>query len=337
MSSNSKPRVWDILEYAEHKDGLNRRLFPVQRFILKLYYGLLLGDVEKAITIRDPLGTPTRRFTEVEYLQYLHDDGRCNISSQDHMRNELVLAVGRRSGKSTLGCIIASYEVYRLLSLGDPHRRYGLPEEALIQVLTISNDKEQAAILFCEMASHFGRCRYFRPLITGNTLSNFAFRSPRSIEMFGPAVKSENDLSIFPGKPNLRATVKSCSTKGLRGYSNAAVVFDEMAYYAVEDSTLAQDIYNAVVPSTASYYPKGLSGEPHCEARIAALSSPAGKVGKFYELFSRAMAGNPGYDRALALQIPTWEANPTLPASYYRQCLARDQGTFDAEFGAKFL
>lgn len=82
-------------------------LYPVQRFIVKLYYNIPLDDQNKTIRIntRPPVGLMNdndsiREFTETEYLRYLYDNGRCNIREQDgKQRKELILALGRRSGK----------------------------------------------------------------------------------------------------------------------------------------------------------------------------------------------------------------------------------------------
>jgi hypothetical protein len=47
----------DIITFAEAQWGLNIKLFPVQRFILKTFYGLPLDDNEKNIIVPDEMNT----------------------------------------------------------------------------------------------------------------------------------------------------------------------------------------------------------------------------------------------------------------------------------------
>ena len=100
MPAPIRPRIFSIIDYIESDWGLGMRLFPVQRFIVKLYYHLPLNDRDKTIQITDMFNTRVLyRFTEVEYLHFLYSEGRCNLDAQDHERRELLLAIGRRGGK----------------------------------------------------------------------------------------------------------------------------------------------------------------------------------------------------------------------------------------------
>jgi hypothetical protein len=72
------------------------------------------------------------------------------------------------------------------------------------------------------------------------------------------------------------------------------------------------------------------------EARIILISSPLNKSGKFYEQFHLAMSNGPGSENLLAIQAPTWEINPTVPTSYYRQKFHADPAVFMTEHGAQF-
>ena len=95
-----RPQIFSILDYIEQPWGLGMNLYPVQRFIVKLYYFLPLDSKQKTIRVTDMFNTRTLYdFTEVEYLRFLHEEGRCNIGVQDHNRRDLLLALGRRAGK----------------------------------------------------------------------------------------------------------------------------------------------------------------------------------------------------------------------------------------------
>lgn len=337
-----RPRMFNVLDYIESGWGLGMRLYPVQRFIVKLYYHLPLDRTTKSIRVTDMFNSRVLyEFTETEYLQFLYEEGRCNIKEQDHERRELLLAIGRRAGKSTLSGIFASYEVYRLLNLQNPQGYYGLPPGNRIQIISIGTDKDQAGILFNEVTSHLSRCEYFGRYIANNTQSYIQFRTPHDIDRYGETSRHENGKFVsFNGKATIRVTFKSCIAKGLRGFGNIVVILDEMAHFQAEGQSSAKDIYDAITPSTAAFSPKNPADpiEPigPVESRIICISSPLNKAGKFYEIYHQAMSGGEAAENLLAIQAPTWEVNPTIESNYYRQKYHADPTSFMTEHGAQF-
>ncbi len=336
------PNIFNVLEYIESSWGLGMRLYPVQRFLVKLYYYLPLDNTERTISISDMFNQRVvYRFTETEYLEYLSKEGRCNIERQDHERRELLLAIGRRAGKTTLSSIFASYEIYRLLNLQNPQEYYGLPGGDRIQIISVATDKDQAGILFNGVTTHLNRCEYFKPYIANNTLSYIQFRTPADIEKYGQTVRHENGKFVsFMGKATLRVTFKSCIAKGLRGSGNIVIILDEMAHFKDQGQSSAKDIYDAITPSTAAYSPKDPTNPTlpvgPVESRVICISSPLNKTGKFFELYHLAMTRGPGSENMIAIQAPTWEVNPTIESAYYRQRYHADPTVFMTEHGAQF-
>jgi hypothetical protein len=101
-TAQTKKQV-NIIEFIEADWGLGTtvKLYPVQRVILKAYYGIPLDNTQKNVWVTDWRRKNEKWLTEVEYLQHLYDEGRSNIShvvSGKELR-ELILSVGRRSGK----------------------------------------------------------------------------------------------------------------------------------------------------------------------------------------------------------------------------------------------
>jgi len=344
-----QPKVFNILDYIEQPWGLNMTLYPVQRFVVKLYYHLPLDDKNKTITVTDMLGDQVRyRFTETEYLKFLNSEGRCNIGEQDHPRNELVMSVGRRGGKTMLSSIFASYEIYRLLNLGNPQSYYGFPNGDRIQIISVAVDKEQAGILFGAVSGHLQKCDYFRPYMANSTQSLIQFRTPWDIEKFGPVDRLHQNgrFTTLVGKASLRVTFKSSVAKGLRGHSNAVIIMDEVAHYTEDGTSSAKDIYDAIFPSSATYVPKDpetkmpyrkADGNTYpLESRVISISSPLNKSGHFYNLYMRAMRGGPDSTNMIAIKAPTWELNPSVPADYYKQKYYEDPLVFMTEHGADF-
>ena len=337
-----KARIFDILSYIESDWGLGMTLFPVQRFLVKLYYHLPLDDRNKTIDVTDMLKTKVLyTLTEKEYLKFLFNEGRCNIGEQDHERRELILAIGRRAGKTTLSGIFASYEVYKLLNMIHPQGYYGLPPGNRIQIISVATDRDQASLLFNEVTAHLARCEYFAPFIASSTQSDIKFRTPYDIEKFGVITRfKDGKFQSLNGKATLRVTFKSCIAKGLRGAGNIVIILDEMAHFIDEGQSSAKEIYDAISPSKAAFSPKNPenTAEPigPNEGRIICISSPLNKAGKFYELFHGAMRGGEGAHNKLAIQAPTWEVNPTISPDYYREKYHEDPVTFSTEHGANF-
>ena len=69
-----------VVEFVESSWGLNYRLFPGQRFILKLFYDEPLDNTEKTIPIPDPFtGQVKEWYSEQGYLDHLFSSKRTNI------------------------------------------------------------------------------------------------------------------------------------------------------------------------------------------------------------------------------------------------------------------
>lgn len=335
----------DIIEFIESPAGLqfstecgNQSLYPVQKFILKAFYNLPLDDEDAYIRIPKSWrfaqsDDPSRyyEFTELEYMDYLYQNGRCNIKAPDHPRKELVLVLGRRSGKSLMSSMIAAYETYRLLRKGDPQTFYGMPEGDRIQICSVATTTDQAGILYNNVRRHYNTCDFYKQYLSKNTQKYVQFQTPHDLQMTGPADEGGNE--------SIRVTFYSSSSSGIRGPSNIAVIMDEVAFFKTSGQTSASKVYEAVTPSVAEFSPKDPdTGQPlgDSEGRILLISSPNAKEGLFYEKYAMARSGGPGSEDLLMFQCPTWEVNPTLSNKYFKKEHAKDPEAFSKEFGAQF-
>jgi hypothetical protein len=348
------PHIFNILDYIYQDWGLKMKLFPVQKFIVKLYYGLELDEdipenPHERIVITDMEKTRVLyTFSEQEYLHFLFNEGRCNVDNQDTMRRELALSIGRRGGKTLLSGIFASYEVYRLLNMNNPQAYYGFPEGNVIQILSIATRAEQSKLIFNEVNAHLSHCSYFQPYLVSSTTSDAKFQTPHDVELFGDRFRQDDGKFVSQnGRYSLRITFSSCIAKGLRGFSNIVVILDEVAHFTGEGSSSAEDVYEAVTPSMATFSRKDpttrlplidpeTGEEAPVESRMIMISSPLGKSGKFYERFDQAFKGGNAAKNILAIQAPTWEVNPTIPAAYYAQKFHENPVSFMVEHGAEF-
>jgi len=152
-------KVVDVIEFVESSWGLSTPLFPVQRVILKATYGLPLDDT-KTFKVSDWRRQHFVEYTEKSYLEHLFQEGRSNIKEvvPGEERRELVLSVGRRSGKTLLAACVASYEIYKLILKGSPQKHYGLPKGDQIGIVSVATDKDQAGLLFNGVSGHVREC-----------------------------------------------------------------------------------------------------------------------------------------------------------------------------------
>ena len=336
-----KIRIFNIVDFVEAPWGLQMKLYPVQKFITKMYYHLPLEEKEKTIEVNDRFNEKVLyHMTEKEYLSYLYEDGRCNIKEQDHMRRQLILPVGRRSGKSTISAAFASYELYRLLSMPNPKEYYGLPNGNRIQLVSVATDKDQAGILFNEVTGHMAKCEWFKDFLNSNTQSMVQYRTQYDIEKYGKETRWDNGkFQSNNGKASVRLTFKAAVSKGLRGAGNIVMILDEMAHFQSKGAASAEDIYNAIGPSGLAFSPKDpVTRKPigGTDTRVICISSPLNKQGKFFALYEQAKMGGEASADMLMIQAPTWEVNPTVDSKFLRQKFYEDSRNFETEFGAEF-
>lgn len=316
----------NIIEFIESESGLGfskqgYSLYPVQKFILKMTYNIPLDDTERCISVPKTWeGITTYSFTEKEYLSYLYDEGRCNTKYQINA-SELVLAAGRRGGKSTLSHMMVAYELYKLMTKSNPQAYYGLPEGSTIGVSAIATSLDQAHLF----------SKYVRDRIKESPLAQFQKSSTDREVVFS----TPQDM-LEGNDPSIRFRASSCVSTPWGVYSIAAI-FEEVAFFKEK---LANQKFQEILPSFPSFTPKNPANPSleigPCEAKLILMSSPYKKEGLFYNRFQNAMNPLQFPNSSLALQIPTWEMNPSVPRIFYER-FSQKTDHFDAEFGAKFI
>lgn len=326
-------KAHNIIEFVESDWGLKGRLHPVQKVILKAFYGIPLDDTVKNVKVTDWRRENVQMMTEAEYLRYLHAEGRCNVAeiTPGKERKFLVLACGRRSGKTEISAFITAYEADRLLAKENPQKYYGIAQGDEIKICAVATSKDQAGELYAKAKYYYKSCQRFDPYRANMTSSYTRFQTQFDIENFGRYGSSANPQS------SLKIMFYSCVAKGLRGAGNIVVVLDEFAHFNNGGQNSSAEVFNAVTPSTAAFSPKdpeNLSKEigPN-ESKVVMISSPMGKEGFFYEKFQQ------GWDvpeNMLCIQAPTWEVNPTVDAETLETFFLDDPRNFEREFGASF-
>ena len=321
----------DIITFCESTWGLNTKLWPAQKWLLKLFYGVPLGTdrpiniIEgkefKGIPVWDQFMMELKyELSEVDFLHYLHDEGRCNVRDQSELFTDLLLAVGRRGSKSAVTSMISSYEIYKLLARNSPHEYYRMLDVGRISISAVATNSKQAGMLYNVARGYISKCRYFDPYVVSDTAEGMVFRTRADIDRFGPDAKGTIELLFRPA-----------IGRGLRGPANIVCIFDEFAHFITEGQSSAEECYESATPSTATFKDP-VTGEP--EGKVISISSPLNRAGKFYKLFQQGMEGRA--EGRLCIQAPSWEINPTISGKYLRKKYKEDPSKFLVEFGSEF-
>jgi hypothetical protein len=208
---------------------------------------------------------------------------------------EAWLCCGRRAGKSFILAVIAIY----LACFKEYGRYLGPGERAMIKV--IAADRKQARTIM----------RYTKGLL--------------EIEMLAHLLENETAESI---DLNNRVTIEvgTASFKSLRGYTLAAALCDEIAFWSTSEDAAAsdEDILAALRPAMST-----IPG-----SMLLCASSPYAKRGALWSNFKRYY----GVDdpSVLVWKAPTRVMNDTVPQRVIDEARERDPDSAASEYDAEF-
>jgi hypothetical protein len=209
-----------------------------------------------------------------------------------------VLKLGRRSGKTFMAALVMLHN----LLLREDLQGMVRPGERRYAV-GIATNVRQARLLVAAARSIVEASPRLASMIENLTEDEIRFTN-------GTA------LAAFP-----------CSSRGGRGWAISCLVMDEAAWFLSETEGFqtADEVWRALAPSTAQFREEG---------RVILASTPAGPLGLFYDLYSRAQAGE--IPEAKAHHATTAEMNPTITSEYLATEQARDPESFRSEFLGEF-
>lgn len=192
-----------VCEFAEQIifNG-NATLFPPQRAILKAFYGEPLNQTERQIlgSWRDDIP-----FQDDPY-------GRTNWV-EDRPYRSLSLEAGRGGSKSSLGSIFALYEFYKLISMPNPGKYYGLLPNDPIAIFVIAQTLEQVKdTLFAKIRGYAKDSTFFKSL-----------EDAGKIEILSESIR-------YPAK-NVAIYAKHTNSPALVGYTLKAMILDEFSRF----------------------------------------------------------------------------------------------------------
>jgi len=318
----------DILTFIASPYYLNiRTLQPAQRFILKCFYSIPLDDKDKCILLRSyPHDEQGKLLTEAEYAQYLMNQKRTNLQSIKDVfeaePGELLLACGRRGGKTFIASIISAYEAYKLIIKDNPQAYYNMADDEMIKIVNVASSGDQALELATQIQNRIFNSEWFLPYIASYNSEEVNLKTSHDI------MRMKEEEKRY-GKPlKFRASIKIesllCSARGSRGGSVIVALFDELAHFIDNEGNRGgKKVYEGLTPSGATF------GK---DSKVIDISSPYTKSGIFYELYI-----NSYQDQSIRmLQMPTWEMNVKIDFEFLRTKYKRNPDSFWTEYGAQF-
>jgi hypothetical protein len=210
-----------------------------------------------------------------------------------------VWALGRRSGKTLMSAIVATYAA---TMLADEYKKHLRPGENFY-VVSVANTLDQSKIALRGVKDLINNSPILKPLIVRETSD--------TLELSNGAV--------FKALP--------ASSRSGRGMACPLLIFDELAHAVDTEggNAAGSSLYQALSPSVAQFGRLG---------KILMLSSPWTQAGIFYDLFKQANSGQ--FDHMQVVNLATWAVNPNISQDWLEQEKARDPDLFRIEYGAEF-
>lgn len=208
---------------------------------------------------------------------------------------EAWLVVGRRGGKSRIAALIAVYlSVFR-----DYNDVLASGERAV--VMCLASDRRQAAVVLGYIKGLLTRVPMLRRMIDRETREQIELTNRVTIE------------------------VHTCSYRAVRGYTIAACICDEVAFWR-DDSTANPDVevIRAIRPA--------LSTVPN--SLLLGISSPYARRGVLWEAYQDHFGKEDS--PVLLWQAASREMNPLLPGELVEQAYEEDESAASGEYGAQF-
>ena len=251
-----------------------------------------------------------------------------------YTKNEIILQLGKGSGKDFVSTVACAYVVYKLLCLKDPARYYGKPSGDAIDIINVAINAEQAKNVFF---------KGFKTKIE---------KSPWFAGKYDPKVNSigfNKSITVYSGHSERE------SHEGLNLFM---AVLDEISGFATEVGTgndqgkTADNIYKAFRGTVDSRFPdlgkvvllsfprfngdfiskryeEVIMEKDVIERRhkfIINEELPEGPDNEFEIVWEEDHILSYKYPRMFALKRPTWEVNPTRKIDDFKIAFLTDLG-----------
>ena len=357
-SAIEAPQLPNIIEFATSYEYLGLDIFVRQATLLKLMTCAteLLTDYDMQVIgswtdgfNRSDANSSASRFVGsfgvspdvLERMQICRDQGR-------RWFREIVMVMGRRSGKGFLGGILGAYGVWYLLSLDDIHAHFRIPPAKQLRIPVFAANQVQAKINQAQdLIGMIGDSKCFAPFIAERTTTMISLWSPAQLRIAEDGRR---------GLPAIVIEAKESTTNSGRGIASPFQFFDEIAHAAGAGATAtAAEIFRSATPAMAQF-----AGSQF----VYLASSPREQIGLLHQRYERGLRINPVTDRAfdpeiLIVQLPSSEpyldaertkeiemwpggpcfrdpGDPKITEAFMKQQLAEDGENANVEFYAQW-
>lgn len=182
---------------------------------------------------------------------------------------EVILQLGKGSGKDYISTISCAYIVYQLLCLKDPARYYKKPKNNPIDILNIAINAVQANNVFF---------KGFRNLIEGSPWFNDGPQGKRYYLKQG-SIEFDKNITVHSGHSEREAW---------EGYNTFAVFLDEIAGFAIESTSGFEGAKTA--PEIYKMYKASVRSRFSDFGKLVSLSFPRFKDDFIQTLYNEAIA-----------------------------------------------
>lgn len=221
-------------------------------------------------------------------------------------KREIMLVLGKGSGKDYISSILHLYGIYTALCLYDPQSYYGLAAGSPIYFVNVArNERQSKKVFFTQFTGLLEQCLWFKDKYEEPSMDEVRFNK-----------------RIFALSGNSQA-------HGWLGYNTLQWVGDELAFFLENDEneeesdSKAEDCWEAAYGSCQSRFPNSY--------KMIGITSPRYDddftMRKFFELQNRP----DGY----SIRAATWDINPALTIESFKYALARNYRRTMRDFGAE--
>ncbi len=303
-------------------------------------------DVKTFVESPDYLGQPSLSSIQYDVVEamsqiYRKEDLQVLMGTEagdrhfsKYTKNEIILQLGKGSGKDFVSTVACAYVVYKLLCLKDPARYYGKPSGDAIDIINVAINAEQAKNVFF---------KGFKTKIE---------KSPWFAGKYDPKVNSigfDKSITVYSGHSERE------SHEGLNLFM---AVLDEISGFATEVGTgndqgkTADNIYKAFRGTVDSRFPdlgkvvllsfpryngdfiskryeEVIMEKEVIERRhkfVINEELPEGPDNEFEIVWEEDHIKSYKYPRMFALKRPTWEVNPTRKIDDFKIAFLTDLG-----------
>lgn len=250
--------------------------------IHEFVYGPEYLNLEKLSDYQMQMVEAMTQIYRLETLIELYGEER-GRERYSHTFREVILQLGKGSGKDFTSTVAVAYVVYLLLCLKDPAKYYNKPTGNAIDIINIAINAQQAKnVFFSDFVTRIKNCKWFEG-------------------RFDP--KSD---SIFFDK-NIRVHSGHSERESWEGYNTLIVILDEISGFAIENTTghaqakTAEDIYKMYSGSVTSRFPDF--------GKVLLLSFPRFKNDFIQQRYDKVIGR-----KNVVMRSETLIINPDLPA-----------------------